>query len=409
MSDINRNHRSRGIIPFPDAEARKALEQKRGIPPSSPTDNKIVIREYDHVIFIATIILVAFGLVMVFSASYYAAMHSGAGAYSFFRNQAMAAAGGLVFMVIAATVNYRMLARFSGLLYAMAIVLLGLVFTPMGVEHNGALRWVAFGDFNFQPSEAAKLATIVMLSVYISKDVNRVNNIRGLLGCALIVGLPVMLVAMGRNLSTVIILGVIGFAIIFLASPYFWRFAVGVAAAAAGAAAYIAFGAEFRRARIDAWLDPFSDPSGVGFQTIQSLYAVASGGFFGLGLGNSIQKRYFLPEAQNDFIFAIIVEELGLFGAGIVLMLFAVLVWRGMRVAMNSRSMLGCLMATGIVTMISAQVIINVGVVTNTIPNTGIPLPFISFGGTSLVVMMTAVGILLNISRYQKAADKGRT
>jgi len=165
---------------------------------------------------------------------------------------------------------------------------------------------------------------------------------------------------------------------------------------------FLLTGEAFRVARLVAWQNPFADPTGVGFQTVQSLYAVASGGLFGLGLGNSNQKLYYLPEAQNDFIFAIIVEELGLFGGMILLLLFGILVWRGAMAAVNSRSVLGCLIGAGIVTMISVQVIINVGVVTNTIPNTGIPLPFISYGGTSIAVMMTAMGILLNISRYRR-------
>jgi len=385
------------VIPFPADLARR----KAGSRPETP-DNRIVIREYDHVIFITTMILVAFGLVMVLSASYYAAMNSGRGMYSFFIQQALGAGLGFIGMVMAATFNYKLVAKFSGLIYLVALATLGLVFTPLGVEANGALRWIDLGVVNFQPSELAKVAVIITLSVYIAKEPNRVNTLRGLFGCAVIIGLPTVLVMLGRNLSTVIIIAAVGFVIIFLASPYFWRFIVLALAAVVALAAFLVFGEGFRAARIEAWIDPFADPTGFGFQIVQSLYAVASGSFFGLGLGNSNQKLYFLPEAQNDFIFAIIVEELGLFGAGIVLLLFGILVWRGAVAAMNSRSVLGCLMATGIVTMIAAQVIINVGVVTNTIPNTGIPLPFISYGGTSIAVMMTAIGLLLNISRYQR-------
>jgi cell division protein FtsW len=369
-------------------------------------DRRIVVREYDHIIFISTIVLVAFGLVMVLSASSYAAMHSGAGMYSFFITQAFGAGLGFIGMIFAATINYQFVSRFSGLIYLLALVALGLVFTPLGIEHNGAMRWVSIEGFNFQPSELAKVAVIIMLSKYISDDANRVNTFRGLLGCAIIVGIPIVLVMLGRNMSTMIILGAIAFVIIFLASSYFWRWVALGAAAVTGIAGYLLYehfiGEGFRGARFGAWLDPFADPTGSGFQNVQSLYAVASGGLFGLGLGNSNQKLYYLPEAQNDFIFAIIVEELGLFGAMIVLMLFGILIWRGATAAINSRSVLGCLIGTGIITMISVQVIINVGVVTNTIPNTGIPLPFISYGGTSIAVMMTAIGVLLNISRYRR-------
>ena len=404
MSDIPGRH-SRDIIPFPqDRVARNRFDRARA---ETKAGKRIVVREYDHIIFISTIVLVAFGLVMVLSASSYAAMHSGAGMYSFFVTQAFGAGLGFLGMIFAATINYQFVSRFSGLIYLLALVALGLVFTPLGIEFNGALRWVSIGGFNFQPSELAKVAVIIMLSKYISHDTNRVNTFRGLFGCAVIVGIPVVLVMLGRNMSTMIILGAIAFVIIFLASPYFWRWVALGATAVVGIAGYLLYehfiGEGFRGARFGAWLDPFADPTGFGFQNVQSLYAVASGGLFGLGLGNSNQKLYYLPEAQNDFIFAIIVEELGLFGAMIVLMLFGILVWRGVMVAINSRSVLGCLIGTGIITMISVQVIINVGVVTNTIPNTGIPLPFISYGGTSIAVMMTAIGLLLNISRYRRA------
>ena len=408
MSDYPRRH-NRDVIPFPKERvgtARPMQPAARRAAAVPKAENRIVIREYDHIIFICTIVLVAFGLVMVLSASSYAAMHSGAGMYSFFRTQALGAGLGFIGMIFTATVNYQLLSKFSGVLYVIAVVALALVFTPLGVEFNGALRWIAIGGFNFQPSEVAKVAVIVTLAKYISDNTNRVNTFRGLLGCAILLGIPVVLVMLGRNLSTVIILVVIAFVLIFLASPYFWRWVVLGASAVAGLAGYLfyehMFGEGFRGARFAAWMDPFADPTGMGFQTVQSLYAVASGGLFGLGLGNSNQKLYYLPEAQNDFIFAIIVEELGLFGAMIVLTLFGILVWRGAMAAINSRTALGCLIGAGIITMISVQVIINVGVVTNTIPNTGIPLPFISYGGTSIAVMMTAIGLLLNISRYRR-------
>ena len=403
MSDIPRRH-NRDVIPFPQERvARGRVERVRT---ETKADKRIVVREYDHIIFICTIVLVAFGLVMVLSASSYAAMHSGAGMYSFFVTQAFGAGLGFAGMIFAATINYKFVAKFSWLIYLLALVTLGLVFTPLGIEFNGAVRWVSIGGFNFQPSELAKVGVIFMLAKYIADDTNRVNTLRGLFGCGVILGLPLTFVMLGRNMSTMIILCAIAFVIIFLASPYFWRWVALGATAVAGVAGYLVFehfiGEGFRGARFGAWLDPFADPTGVGFQSVQSLYAVASGGLFGLGLGNSNQKLYYLPEAQNDFIFAIIVEELGLFGAMIVLVLFGILVWRGAMAAINSRSVLGCLIGTGIVTMISVQVIINVGVVTNTIPNTGIPLPFISYGGTSIAVMMTAMGMLLNISRYRR-------
>jgi cell division protein FtsW len=353
--------------------------------------------------------LVAIGLVMVLSASYYPALDSG-NIYRLFRSQAIGAALGLFGLIVAARVDYNIVSKFAGIFYLLSCG--SLVYVALfGRIVNGARRWIDIGPagapfFQFQPSELAKVAVVLMLAVYINRDKNRVNTFKGLIGYAILTIVPVGLVLWGRNLSTAIIICAIAFVMLFLASPYFWRFIIAGASAIAAVATalwvdYRFFGG-VRGRRFMIWRNPFEDTQGMGFQTVQSLFAVASGGLFGRGLGNSMQKRYYLPEAQNDFIFAIIIEELGLFGGGVILFLFGVLVWRGMKAAVSARSTLGMLIAAGITTMISVQVLINVGVVTNTIPNTGIPLPFISYGGTSIAVMMAAVGLLLNVSRYQK-------
>ena len=216
--------------------------------------------------------------------------------------------------------------------------------------------------------------------------------------------LPVGLIAMS-NFSSALLVFLMGASILFVASPRVWYFGVGaIAAVGLGAIAILAF--PYRIGRIKTWLDPWSDPTDAGFQTIQSLYAVASGGLFGLGLGQSRQKT-FIPEAYNDIIFAIICEELGIVGAGLVILLFAVLIWRGIRIAMRARDEFGMLVATGVTAVIAFQSIINIGVVTNTIPNTGQPLPFVSYGGTSLLFLMAMVGMLLNVSRYPKEREQG--
>jgi len=349
-------------------------------------------------------VLVAVGLIMVLSASYYSALHTG-NLFGLFRTQAFGAALGFVGMVIAATVNYKLVSRFSSWLYLASCVLLA--YTALfGREVNGARRWIEIGPVSFQPSELAKVAVILVLAVYINQDKDRVNNLKGLLGYAALTIIPIILVLWGRNLSTAIIIAAISFILLFLSSPYFWRFIAGAAALVGAGIAFLLidyhFLSGFRGRRFAIWQRPFDDPLGMGFQTVQSLFAIGSGGLFGRGLGNSMQKRYYLPEAQNDFIFAIIIEELGLFGGAIILLLFGILIWRGMRAAATARSTLGTLIAAGVTTMIAVQVIINVGVVTNTIPNTGIPMPFISYGGTSISVMMVAVGLLLNVSRHQK-------
>ena len=213
--------------------------------------------------------------------------------------------------------------------------------------------------------------------------------------------LPVALIAIS-NFSSALLVGLMGATILFVASPRVWYFGAAIAGAIPLCGLAVAIPKfRYRLTRIKTWLDPWADPTGDGFQTIQSLYALASGGLFGLGLGQSRQKT-FIPEAYNDIIFAIICEELGIVGAALVILLFAVLIWRGIRIAMNAKDSYGMLVATGITAVIAFQSIINIGVVTNTIPNTGQPLPFISYGGTSLLFLMAMVGMLLNISRYPK-------
>ena len=256
----------------------------------------------------------------------------------------------------------------------------------------------------FQPSEVAKISVILFLALYICTHKDCLKDLRGFFRCLGILSVPVGLIAIS-NFSTAIVVMAIGCTMLFVASPKIWYFvAAAVPVSLAGVFAVALPSVRYRLSRIQIWLDPFSDPTVKGYQIIQSLYAVASGGLFGLGLGQSRQKT-FIPEAYNDIIFAIICEELGMVGAALVIVLFALLIWRGIKIALNSQDMFGCLVASGITALIAFQSIINIAVVTNTIPNTGQPLPFISYGGTSLVFTMGMMGILLNISRYQKTRD----
>lgn len=369
-------------------------------------ENVIVVSEYDPIIFFTVTILVLFGVVMIFSSSYYAASTSKTSDYNmfyFFTKQGVAVIIGFCAMIMAAIFNYnKFLRKPSPYLYIVANLLL--VYVRLFEEPvKGAYRWITIPVFgSFQPSEFAKVAIIIFLAAFISQDKNRVKSFRGLLSCIIILGIPMALVFWGQNLSTAIIIASIGFGMIFVASPYVWPFIFMGGGAVASLIAYLTMSDGFRNKRFEVWLNPFSDPMDKGYQTIQSLYAIASGGLFGLGLGQSNQKLRFMPEPHNDFIFAVICEELGFFGAMVVLILFGILIWRGVKVALNAPDLFGTLIATGIVVMLGAQVIINVAVVTNTIPNTGIPLPFISYGGTSIVFIMALMGVLLNISRYSK-------
>ncbi len=370
-------------------------------------ETKILISPVDYAVLIATVLLVLFGVIMVFSASYYTAgndVNCNYDIYFYFKKQALWAAIGFVIMYFVSNFNYNRLKKLTFALYIVCNILLVMVLL-FGREAGGAKRWLDIGPIGFQPSEITKIALILYLANFISNHKKILNHWGGFIACMCIIGLPAGLIAV-ENMSTAIVITTIGMAVVFVASPRIIYFVVGVVGAGAAGAGMLFFGEAFRMGRIEAWLDPFSDPLKKGFQTIQSLYAIASGGLFGLGLGQSRQKLGYIPEGHNDIIFAIICEELGLFGAVILIFLFVILIWRGLNIAMNSVDMFGCLIASGIIVMIAIQVILNIAVVTNTIPNTGIPLPFISYGGTSLVFMMGSVGLLLNISRYSKVVGR---
>lgn len=361
--------------------------------------------QFDFTMLFVIILLVLFGTVMVFSASYYEALTNPKinDMYSFLKSQLKWVTIGFVGMIFLMNFNYKILKGFAFLAYALSNICLALV-PFIGQEINGSKRWLGVGSLSFQPSEVAKIALVLYLAFYITTHKNILNTFKGFIRCYIIVGIPFILIAI-ENLSTAIVVAGIGTMMIFIASPKSWYFIPFAGVGAAGIAALVLIPAfRYRLSRIQIWLDPFSDPTDKGFQTIQSLFAVASGGYFGLGLGQSRQKTY-IPMAYNDIIFAIICEEMGLIGAILVILLFTVLIWRGIKVAMNAVDMFGCLVAVGIISMIAIQVIINIAVVTNTMPNTGMPLPFISYGGTSLVFTMASMGILLNISRYQKVID----
>lgn len=356
---------------------------------------------YDFTVMFIVLTLVLFGIVMIFSSSYYYTMTSAKYDYDMFhflKRQSIWAVLGIAAMVAAMNVPYSFYKRFAFPAYMLSNLFL-ILLPFVGIEAGGQKRWLGVGSLSFQPSEFTKIAVILYLSVYVIEHRKEMANLKGFLKACLVLLVPVGLIAMS-NFSSALLVGLMGATILFVASPRVWYFGAAIGAAVPlGAIAILLF--PYRIGRIKTWLDPWADPTGTGFQTIQSLYAVASGGLFGLGLGQSRQKT-FIPEAYNDIIFAIICEELGLIGAALVIMLFAVLIWRGIKIAINAKDSFGMLVATGITAVIAFQSIINIGVVTNTIPNTGQPLPFVSYGGTSLLFLMGMVGILLNISRYPK-------
>jgi len=365
----------------------------------------------DYTIYLVVALLVLIGVVMVFSASYGTTVryeHYGFDAFYYLRRNAIMAAVGFVVLHIAANVSYEHIRRIAPIIYVITLGLLVAV-VAIGIASRGATRWIPFPVIQqFQPSEVAKAALIFMMAYLLDKSPTRLKTWPGLIFMCMVVGLITGLVAYG-GFSSALIVGAVGFAMIFIASPHIWRFFAGGAAAVVAIVSYLwydaTFGDGFRGGRFRAWLDPWAYPDTRGFQVIQSLYAIASGGLFGSGIGQSRQAT-FVPESHHDIIFAIIVEELGFIGAAMILLLFGIFIWRGIKVALNSHSTFASMTAIGIVFVIAFQALINVAVVTNSIPNTGVTLPFISYGGTSLVVSMGLAGVLLNISRYTKARDR---
>jgi cell division protein FtsW len=365
---------------------------------------RLVIGSMDYTIYLIVMILVLVGIVMVLSASYLnAATRFGDPLYFLKRNLVWAVLGFIAMNILART-PYKIIQRFAPLIYVVSLFLLGLVLV-IGISSGGATRWLPLpGGQQFQPSEVAKAAIIFMLAWLIHRNPRLLHTWPGFIRCSVLIVVITALVAYG-GMSSAIITALIGFGMIFVASPHIMRFVIVGAGGGGAVTLYLWWlstsGEHWRGGRFNAWLDPFSDHLGYGYQIINSLYAIASGGLFGLGIGQSRQKT-FLPEPHNDIIFAIICEELGLIGAATIILLFGILIWRGIKVALSALDTFSAMTAIGIVLTIASQVIINIAVATNSIPNTGVTLPFISYGGTSLFVCMALMGVLLNISSYSK-------
>lgn len=365
----------------------------------------------DYVMLAVVLFLVGFGLLMIYStSSYVAAVDWGDSAY-YLKKQAVSTLLGFVVLFIMIKFPYQLLQKFDILALVVSIALILLVATPLGVERNGARRWVNIMGIQFQPAEVAKIAVIIYLASIIQRlETIGKNVIRTPKGLAIIFMPPTVIAGLiyfiTSNLSSAIIVMGIAVAVLFVAVPDYKWFVVGASVMLALVLLVVIYvsGADtsdsgFRLARVKAWLDPESYSTDRAFQTLQALYAIGSGGIWGKGLGQSMQKRGFLPEAQNDMIFSIICEELGLFGAIAIIFLFIVLIWSCMIIANKTIDRFGSLVVVGVMAHYAIQVILNIAVVTNTIPNTGITLPFISYGGTSTLFLLMEIGIVLNISK----------
>ena len=346
--------------------------------------------------------LVAFGLVMLFSASYAVALYRRGDAYAYIRPQLLYAAVGLAAMWLASRVDYHIYHRLAWPLLGLSLALLALVL--LMPEYNGCKRWLVIpGVGTLQPSEIAKFAVVLTFAHIISLNASRMKRFSvGVLPFALVLGAVAVLMLLEPHLSgTLLILG-IGAVLMFVGGTGLKWFALAGAGAVGAVGAAVAVMPDlvpYAAARLSSWLDPFADPLGDGHQTIQSLYAIGSGGATGLGLGNSRQKHLFVPEPQNDFIFSIVCEELGFVGALAVVALFVLLLLRGMALAERAPDRFGGLLVVGFVVQVAMQAALNIAVVTNTIPNTGISLPFFSSGGTSLMMLLGEMGIVLSVSR----------
>ena len=383
-------------IPFPQ-ENRLPDPEPRQEPERKP---KIILDErgmIDMPFLLLTVLLVLIGVIMMFSASYASAYAKEGESTHYFARQGMFALAGIGIMLFVSRLNYQMWRMLAFPILGVTMVLM--MVTPVfGLTGGGATRWIQLGPLSFQPSEVAKLAVILTFAAMISQYKDRMKTVRGLLPFAAILGFLVLTLIFQRHLSGIVIICALAAAMLFLGGVQLRWFALGLAAVAVFGFVYLNF-MDYASARITAWQDPWSDPRGDGYQIVQSLYAIGSGGLMGLGLGKSRQKYLYLPEEHNDYIFPIVCEELGFVGAVVIILLFVLLIIRGYWIAMHARDRFGALMVGGISTLLALQVFFNIGVVTNFLPATGISLPFFSYGGTALMLQLFEMGLILSVSR----------
>lgn len=356
---------------------------------------------YDDTLLVTVLVLVIAGLVLLTSISAYNGNVKFHDSFYYLKKQGFATGLGLVGMAVVSRIDYHRWLPLAVPGYLLSI-LLGVAVLLFGEEYNGSKRWLSLGPVSFQPSEFAKVAVIVFLSWLIEKNIKKMGKFKSIVLTMLTI-LPIVGLVGASNLSTAIIILGIGAVMIFTASPKYLQFFWMIAGGAGFMTIFLAL-ESYRLERIAIWRNP--EKYEKGYQTLQGLYAIGSGGLFGRGLGNSVQKLGFLPEAQNDMIFSIICEELGLVGAGILIGVFLILIWRFFVIAAKAEDLTGALIATGAMAHMMIQIILNIAVVTNSIPNTGITLPFISYGGTSVVFLLLEMGLVLSVSGYSGRNQK---
>ena len=350
---------------------------------------------FDYTLLLIVIFTLALGLVMLYSTSAYAASLKRGDSTYYLKKQMFAVALGFIGMFFSTKIDYRRWSHLVWPIYLTAIFLCTIV-NFVGKSINESTRWLYIGPISIQPSEIAKVAVIMLLAQVIDRSPKAQRTLQGN-AKTMALALPLFIVVGANNLSTAVIIMGIAFIMVFIASPKFWYFVGAGVGAFMLVVLYISL-ESYRAGRIGAWLHPEDDVTGSGFQVLQGLYAIGSGGLFGKGLGESMQK-YIVPEAQNDMIFSIICEELGVFGAVCIILLYILLLYRLLYIACHAKDMFGSYICIGIMSHIALQVILNIAVVTNSIPNTGVTLPLISYGGTSVAILLTELGLALSVSK----------
>jgi len=355
----------------------------------------------DKVLFTATLLLICISVVMVYSASAVLALERFQQPYLFLIKQALWSVLGLAVLVVATRIDYRTYRNEPFIWCFLAVVVVMLVGVLFSAPVNGTRRWFGIGGLGIQPSELAKVACVFFTALILERRMHRIDELSySLLPISLIVGLVVALILLQPDFGTSISL-VLVVAVMVFAAGLHYRYFVGLALIALPAIYLVLVAAPYRRRRLLAFWDPWADPLGDGFQIIQSLVAVGTGGVFGRGLMAGVQKLFYLPEPHTDFIYAVISEELGLVGATAILLCFCVIAWRGLRIAARAEDTFGSFVALGLTTMIAAQALVNISVVLGLMPTKGIPLPLVSFGGSSLLINLLGMGVLLNISQHE--------
>ena len=356
--------------------------------------------------FVAVVVmLVVLGLLMVFSASYPSANYRYGDGLYFITRQFIWALIGAVAKFGTGRIDYRVYKKFYKPIMLVTFILLGIVLLSSPIK--GSRRWLGFGAFTIQPSEIAKISVIIFFAKVLSEAKEKIKDIPYLLKYALVLVAVLGLLILEPHFSVCIIICCV-IAIMLLVAGFPPKVFLSAFAIIIPIGVAIAFGADYRADRLASYIDPFADKQGDGWQIIQSLYAIGSGGFFGLGFGNSRQKFMYVSEPQNDFIFAIICEELGLIGAFVIILLFGILIWRGIKIAVNAPDSFGTMLVVGIISLVGVQTFLNIAVVTKLIPTSGISLPVFSAGGSSLVFLMAAMGIVLNVSKHKRHVISGR-